>query len=116
MAKKKKNKVTLPKRFTPQFWDDCDGRNSVIKEIRHRCETLKNDSHANSFQKDLLCQRAVFISIHLETMERLAVETGKFDAGVYVQATNCLIGLLKSLGLERQAKKVSLENYIKEKT
>jgi hypothetical protein len=47
-------------------------------------------------------------------MARLAAEKGNFNAGTYTQMVNALIGLLKSLGLERKVKKVeSLQTYIK---
>ena len=75
---------------------------------------LKQDIQADSYQKDLLCQRAIFISVQLETMELLAAEKGNFNAGVYTQMVNALLGLLKSLGLERRAKTVvNLKTYIK---
>ena len=116
LKRNEKKLVTLPDRFVPQFWDEADGRISVVKEIRNRYRMLKQDVQADSYQKDLLCQRVTFISIQLETMELVATETGKFNAGVYTQMVNSLMGLLKSLGLERKAKKVaSLQTYIKER-
>jgi hypothetical protein len=116
IAKRNKKQVTLPDKFEPRFWDSADGRCSIIKEIRRRYLTLKEDTQSNSYQKDLLCQRAIFISVQLETMERVAAEKGKFNAGVYTQMVNALVGLLKSLGLERRAKKVvNLKTYIKER-
>ena len=57
-----------------------------------------------------------FSTVLLETMEREAIEGGKIDAGVYVQACNALQGLLKSLGLERKVKAVGgLKDYMKDK-
>jgi hypothetical protein len=107
--------IELPNRFTPQFWQDADGRCSIIKEIKRRYELLVTDAGADSFQKNLLAQRAVFVSVQLETMERLAVEKGKLDAGVYTQMTNSLMGLLKSLGLERKVQAVGLRAYMKDR-
>jgi hypothetical protein len=116
IAIKNEKVVTLPERFVPQFWNEADGRCAVIKEIRHRYEVLKGDTLADSYQKDLLCQRATFIAIQLETMERVAAEKGQFNAGTYTQMVNALIGLLKSLGLERRAKKVvNLKAYVEGK-
>ena len=117
MAVKKQSRiVSLPEQFIPQFWDEADGRCSVIKEIRHRYEVLKGDTQADNYQKDLICQRAIFISVQLETMEMVASETGSFNAGVYTQMVNSLMGLLKSLGLERKRKNVvSLQEYVGQK-
>jgi hypothetical protein len=116
MGRNSNKLVTLPERFVPQFWDEADGRVAVIKEIKRRCESLKADAQADSYQKDLLCQRAIFIVVQLETFEVVALQNGGLNAGVYTQMTNTLIGLLKSLGLERRAKQIdSLASYINKK-
>lgn len=107
--------ATLPERFVPQFWDECDGRIAVVKEIRRRVELLKTDTASDSYQKDILCERAVFICCQLETQERAAIEKGEFDAGRYTQMANALVGLLRSLGLERKAKRLDVREYIKQK-
>src|SRR6185503_5636438 len=101
--------VTIPKRFTPRFWDDSDGRCAVVKTILRRYERIKEDAGGGeSYQRDLLCQRVAFISIILETQEVKAAEGGEgFDLGVYTQATNALTGLLKTLGLDKRMKNVS---------
>jgi hypothetical protein len=103
---------TVPERFEPQFWQDADGRCASVKEIKRRHELLTRDTGADSYQKDLIAQRAVFLSIQLETYERIAAEEGKFDAGVYTQAVNALVGLLKALGLERKVQAVGLRAYV----
>jgi hypothetical protein len=103
---------SIRKRFVPRFWEDTDGRCSVIKLIRQRYENLKDDTGADTLQKDLLCQRATFISLQLETMEIDATNGDPFDAGVYGQLTNSLIAILKSLGLERKTKVQSLRAYV----
>lgn len=101
--RKAKKLATIPAKFTPRFWDDADKRQSCIKEIRRRLEELRSDAGVDSFQKDLLAQRAVFVALQLETKELEALEGKSFDAGSYVQATNCLIGLLRNLGMSKQA-------------
>ena len=108
--------MDLPARFVPKFLDDADGRPHVIRVLRNRLQQLKDDAGVDSFQKDLLAQRAIFIAAKLETMEVEAMTKNHIDFGSYVQATNCLIGLLKSLGLQRKAKEVmNLKSYIKSK-
>jgi hypothetical protein len=96
----------------PKFWEEQDGRYAVAREIRSRVQRLREDAGADSFQKDVLCQRAVFIALQLESMEIAAVESGKFDPGSYTQMVNCLVGLLRSLGLERKAKTIGLDAYL----
>lgn len=112
----RKQELAIPDSFVPQFWDRIDGRFAVVREIRRRYEELKADSRADSAQKDMLVQRAVFISVQLETMECMAAESGKHDPGVYTQQVNCLLGILKALGLERKVKEVgNLRSYVKER-
>lgn len=113
----KRKQLTLPDRFVAQFWDtDADQRCSVVKEIRRRYEQLKTDAGAESYQKDLIVQRAVFIACQLESMEITAAQSGELNFAVYTQATNALVGLLKALGLEKKMPKtLDLERYIKER-
>jgi hypothetical protein len=112
----RKQALAIPDSFVPQFWDRIDGRFAIVREIRRRYDELKADTGANSAQKDLLVQRAVFISVQLETMECMAAESGKHDPGVYTQMTNCLLGLLRQLGLERKKKDAeNLQSYLEDR-
>lgn len=116
-TKEGQTEIELSDKFVPQFWENEDRRCAVVRNFIERYETLKTDCGADSYQKELLCQRATFVAIQLETMEVNATRTGKFEAGKYGNLTNTFLGLLKSLGLERQAKQVeSLETYIVEKS
>jgi len=116
-AERKKKQTTLPARFKPNFLDEADGRIATVKELRRRIDLLKVDTASDSYQKDILCQRAVFIACQLETQERAAIEGGEFHPGTYTQMVNALVGLLRSLGLEKQAKEVeSLEAYAAKKS
>jgi len=111
-----KRPATVPSEFVPQFWEEADKRQAVVKEIRRRYELLKEHASADSCQRDLLVQRAVFIAVQLETMEINAAQTGAIDPGVYTQMTNTLLGLLKTLGLDRKLKQVvNLDEYVKGK-
>src|SRR5690349_928058 len=92
-------KQSLSTRFEPQFWLQADGRSLVCREVKKRTATLMQHVGADSFQKELLCQRAVFVGLMLETMEVHAGATGQFDTGRYTAMTNTFCGLLKALGL-----------------
>lgn len=106
---------SIPDRFVPMFWGNVDGRCAIAKEIRRRYDELKRDTGADSYQKDLLVQRTVFVALQLETMETRAAETGQFDPGVYTQMVNALSGLLSKLGLERRAvQAMTLQTYVAE--
>jgi hypothetical protein len=86
----------------------------AVKEVRSRLRTLIEDSGADSFQKRLLAERAVFLSIKLQSMEIDAVEGREFEMGKYNQGVNALVGLLRSLGLERAMKRpdTDLRSYV----
>lgn len=103
---------SLPARFVPRFWSDADRRCAVVRQVEERVEALVADCGADSTQRRLLAERAAFIAIQLETAERGAIETGKLDAGSYVQACNALLGLLKALGLEKRVAAQGLKAYV----
>jgi len=56
------------------------------------------------------------LSIQLASYELDATEGKSYPVGVYTQMNNALLGLLKTLGLERKAKSVvDLKTYISRK-
>lgn len=113
---KERKSVSIPGTFVPQFWEDLDGRHHIAKEIRRRVKLLKDHAGADSYQRDLLCQRAAFLSVVLETMEITAARDGELDLGVWTQGVNALNGLLKSLGLDRKVRKAgNLKSYLEDR-
>jgi len=104
-------------KFSPLFWEDADGRLARVKEIKRRLAALRKDADVNNTQKEMLCQRAVFLSVQLESMERRAAEGEAVDAGVYATGCNSLLGLLRALGLKSksEAKRLSLKEYVEQK-
>lgn len=116
MKKKTKEnfqEISLAKRFTPDFWELQDGRLAIVKMIRERYDDLKRDTQADSVQKDLLCRRAVFLSLRLEGMEIEATKTGKLNNIVYTKLVASLVSILRCLGFDRKAKKIkSLQDYV----
>ncbi len=118
IKKSERRNVKLPTTFEPLFWASCDRRITAVREIQKRYEQLKEDTGVDNTQRELLCQRAAFIAIRLETMEVEAVQEGRFDPGVYSNLNNTLLGLLKALGLEKksQARTVDLKAYVKERS
>jgi len=105
-----------PGGHTPRFWSDVDNRLCCVKRIKRRLEKLRAGGHVDTYEKELLAQRACFLSLHIEELERDSVEGKKIDKGSYVQAVNCLMGILRVLGLgsKAAAKKRSLKDAIRE--
>lgn len=109
--------VSISKRFVPRFWAHLDNRGGIARTIHRRYLRLKQDTGADTEQLDLICRRAVFISVQLESQEVTAALDGKFDAGKYTQMVNALTGLLRALGLKHKGKgdKMTLDGYVKSK-
>jgi hypothetical protein len=102
----------IPATFRPKFIEDLDQRNHATREVRRRFDLLKRDSGAESYQSQLICEHAAFLSLILSTAEAEALQTGKLDVGSFVQALNSLTGLLKAVGLHKRAKAVGLDDYL----
>ena len=116
VKERKANRTHLPAVFTPKFLDDVDGRPHVIRTLRRRLVHLKRDTGCDSVQKELICQRAIFIAAKLETIEVEGVVSGKFDFPKYISGVLAMTNLLKALGLERKAKQIdSLAVYVQRK-
>ena len=121
-ARKREKKVgygdmpLLPKKWEPHLMQNANGQLGVVRVLKKRIRQLQADADATSLQKQMLCDRAVFVCTLLETMERLAIEENKFDNSAYLANLNCLVSVLKALGLERARKQATrLESYINAK-
>jgi hypothetical protein len=116
-SKRREKRALIPLKFTPRFWQDSDARIATVKLIKRRVELLRDHAGGGeSYQRELLCQRVAFLSIILETAEVRAAEDGELDLPVYTQASNTLMGFLKTLGLEKRIKNVSdLKSYLSTK-
>jgi hypothetical protein len=57
-------------------------------------------------------ERTIHVEALLQAMERDLAEGREVPLGNYVQSINTLVGLFKTLGLERQHKDVSLTEYL----
>lgn len=109
--------VAFSKKFKPRFWEDSDSRCAVVRTLRKRYALVRaHCGGEESVQRDMLCQRVVFLSAILETQEVLAAEGKGLELGSYIQAVNGLTGLLKTLGLDKRVKNVTdLRAYLNQK-
>jgi hypothetical protein len=106
---------TLPQKFKPRFWEELDSRLALVRKIQRRLSTLEVQTGSDSIQKQMLCQRAVFLTLMIEQWEVEALETQRLDSGRYCGALNSLMGVLRMLGLERHRKTVqSIHDYVEE--
>jgi len=108
----------IPDKFAPGWLESLDGRTAVAQELRRRFDCILSDMggpDGMSYAKRALVERAIWLEYWLQGQERNLATGGDFDSGKYTQSVNSLIGLFTKLGLERQAKEITLGDYIKAK-
>ena len=110
----------LPERYSEDWLAKLDGRTAIARVIRDRLEDLQTDLGGRdqlSYQQRSLAKRAIWMEAVIEQQE-IALSRGEpVDQGKLTQAVNSLIGLLKTLGLERKARDIpSLRDYMESGT
>lgn len=107
-----------PERYSTDWLTALDGRTQVAQVLKQRQQELSDDLGGLtqlSYQQRALVDRALFLEFHLQ-QEEMKLATGQeFDSGRWVQATNALLGVFRTLGLQRQAKTLpALRAYVQE--
>jgi hypothetical protein len=106
----------LPDRYSEDWLAKLDGRTAIARVIRDRLDELQTDLGGRdslSYQQRSLTKRAIWMEAIIEQQEIALSKGEEVDQGKLTQAVNSLIGLLKTLGLERRAKDVpSLAEYL----
>ncbi|ADH85955.1 hypothetical protein [Desulfurivibrio alkaliphilus] len=109
---------TPPSRYSADWLDKLDGRSRVYQVLKQRHDNILSDlggPEGMSYAQRALASRAVWLEYWIEQQERNLANGGDFDSGRYTQACNSLMGLLAKLGLKRQAKDITLADYIKQR-
>ena len=44
---KRRKEMSIPDRFVPRFWDEADGRSTIVRVIRERFDRLMEDTGAD---------------------------------------------------------------------
>jgi len=107
----------LPSKFTEGWIDQLDGRTRLAQAVNERLGILVSDLGGIdqlSYQQQSLCKRAIWMEAIIEQQESALSRGEDIEQGRLTQAVNTLIGLLKTLGLERQSKDVTLGDIIKQ--
>lgn len=105
----------IPKTYKHGWLESLDGRTTVAQEMRRRFDCIISDMGGPdglSYARRALVERAIWVEYWLQSQERNLAAGQDFDSGRYTQAVNSLIGLFAKLGLERQAKNITLNDYI----
>lgn len=108
----------LPARFKPGFAWDLNRRSSLARDVARELWELWQDLGGFdqlSTQQRIVVERIVYVRRKLLEHEKEVLEgkPGLLEPNVYAAWCNTLVGLLKSLGIERKAKPVgTLHDYI----
>ena len=109
----------IPDKHDTNWLDSLDKRTGLAQEIHARYKALTDDlggHDALSYQKRALVSRALFVELSIQKQEQELAAGGELDAGRYTQQVNSLLGLLKTLGLERASRDIpDLASFIKSK-
>lgn len=111
--------AAIPPKFTPDWLEKLDGRTSLARAVNDRYHDLTQDLGGNdrmSYQRRSLCKRIVYMECVIEQQEAALSRGEEVDQGRLTQAVNTLIGLLKTVGLDRQARDVpDLATFLKQR-
>ncbi|MDZ7852941.1 MAG: hypothetical protein U5L98_09920 [Halomonas sp.] len=100
----------LPPQYSHDWLEKLDGRTTLARAVRSRYDALTADLGGDlSYQRKSLCKRAVWLEAQIEMQEAALARGEEVDAGGMVQKINTMIGLFKTLGLDRKARDVWLE-------
>lgn len=111
-----KKQDEIPQKYSHDWLEKLDGRTAIAKAVNVRYHALTHDlgGHDNlSYQQRSLCKRAIYVECVIELQEAALARGEEVDQGRLTQSINTLIGLLKTLGLSRQAKDIpNLAEYL----
>lgn len=105
----------IPTKFSEGWIDSLDRRTSIAKAVNERMTMLTSDLGGMdmlSYQQRSLCKRAIWLEALIEQQEADLAKGKEVDQGRLTQAINTFMGLLKTLGLERKSKDVTLSDLI----
>lgn len=112
--------MDIPKKYKVGFLQKMDGRTEACKMLRSSFNEILSDlggSESLSHVQLCLVERFCFLEFVLRRLEYKIANEPKQSSKLlarWVQSLNSLVGLGKSIGLERRAKKIdSLQSYVK---
>ena len=115
MKKKGKTLVNFPDRYAKDFIHEMDGRVRVVKTIREDLDALYaalGGKENVSYMEQTLCQKVIYLKWLTGKKEAAMIHGGSIDETSYLNAVNCLSGLLTKIGLKRRAKTLNLKDYL----
>jgi hypothetical protein len=105
-----------PDRYSQDWVSKLDNRTRLASVVNERLQALSadlGDWESLSYQRRSLIKRVVWLEIVIEQQEAALSRNEETDQGKLTQAVNSLIGLLKTLGLDRVSRDVAdLSQYL----
>lgn len=107
--------VVLAPEYTVDFLQTLDGRSRVARELNARAAAMMADLGGEatlSYARRSLVRRAIHLEARIEALEAGLAAGVDLDPVRYTALVNTLLGLLRALGLKREARNVTLNDYI----
>ena len=102
--------------FTPGFLADLDGRSVVARWLKSNLDTLMTDlggADTLSYQQRSLCERVIHLEALIRNTETRLAQGEDVTPSSYGQLLNSLVGLYRTLGIERRTTEVvDLRHYL----
>ncbi len=107
-----------PEKHSPGWIAGLDMRTAVGRDMRGRyqevCADLGGEGVLSYAQRSLI-ERALWLEYWIAQQERALASGAEVDMGKLTQAGNSLLGLFRTLGLERKPRDVTdLQTYIRQ--
>lgn len=93
--------ATIPDTYSNDWLSKIDKRTKPARAVRDRIAVLETDALAAT--KRSLNRHSVWLDLIIESHELRLAGGEQIDVGAYVQALNSLLGLFRTLGLDRNA-------------
>ncbi|OOC11335.1 hypothetical protein [Thioalkalivibrio halophilus] len=110
----------IPARYSSDWIESLDGRTRLAQAARARLDALQADlggADALSYQRRSLAKRIVWLEVQIEQREAALARGEEIDEARHTNNVNTLVGLLKSVGLDRKAKDVpDLATYLQQRS
>ena len=114
--------MELPDKYRQGFLEDLDKRTLIYQSLQASYDAIMADVGGKGSLSHVQCclvERFCFLEFVLRGIEVQIAEEKPKDIGPlvsrWVQALNSLVGLGKTIGLQRRAKKVNLHDYVESK-
>lgn len=108
----------LPERYAKNFLDAMDKRGRVPKLLDGITNALYSDLGGKenvSVMQQMICEKIAYLKLMTGKTELTLAQGGSIDEAAYLNAVNCLSGLLSKIGLKRRAKSISFKDYLNAK-